>query len=640
MSDIQSGIFYPISIIFLLIPFPLAFNIFVVLHLILGFCFFYLFIVSLGLSRKSAMITAISYCFGGYIFAAINTLNNLTTAIWLPAILWSFNRAAKKSDKTGYVLTIFFLSAAILGGEPQLFLLMAATFFLYVIVYDPQKGNGNAHKLRSGATVFFLGVWATAIAFVQLGPTYLDYQFSVRLGGLPYQEASKYSLSWEMLKHFFLPLHFSEGFSTDTHTLRNFFPNQGNLPWLLTIYPGIIIFPMAILGAICSFSKKRTLIWPIIFLISVVLALGNNMPVHHLFYKVLPIFRFPEKFVFTAGFSLLVMSAYGFDALFKKVSMRKIRATIVLCFLALALTLDLVSNNRNLNPFWNTDFYSYHHSALQPIIDDPELFRVFADRMPRPHGIQNSINNSHIKWQMMLLPNLGIVNNLYHVGGLPALELRYQHLITEILKKPWKEKIRFLELANVKYIISQEQLDQKPELNGRIQKINGLVYMVKNFLPRAWVVGNVKKFKNGQIHELTETSFEPSKFALGPDSTACSPNKHLFGKVEQVFYGKSNEIQVETNTKKRGILIVSESSYPGWEVFVDGQKEEILWLDLLFQGVDLEPGKHSILFKFRPRNFSLFLSISLLSSSILFALWAFFKIRKGFKPHPYEAPLP
>ena len=630
MSDIQSGVFYPLSVLFLLVPFPLSFNSFIILHLVLGFCFFYLFIVSLGLSRKSALITAISYCFGGYVFSTINTLNNLTTAIWLPAILWSFNSAAQKPGlKTGYVLTICFLSAAVLGGEPQLFLLMAATFFLYAVIYDPHKVNGKTHRIRAGSAVLLLGVWATAIAFVQLGPTFLDYQFSVRLGGLPYQEASRYSLSWEMLKHFFVPIHFSEGFASDATTLKNFFPGHGDLPWLLTIYPGFIILPMAILGVAVSFSEKRLLIWPIIFLISVILALGDNTPVHHLSYKVFPIFRFPEKFIFTAGFSLLVMAAYGFDGLFRKLHQKGNNARIVFFIVAIGTLLDLFANHRHLNPLWDNDFYQYNHSALQPIVDDPGLFRVFADKMQRPHTIQNSIINSHIKWQMMALPNLGIVKDLYHVGGVPALELRYQHLITEMLNKPWEEKIRFLKLANVKYIISQDPLDKEPKLKGQVEKVNGLVYRVRDFLPRAWIVGRSIRMKQGTVEELTKKSFNPAQSVLGNIVFENSFKHTQFSPkcIDKIIYNDVGKIRIETRTEKPGILVVSESSYPGWKVYVDGRDRECLWLDLLFQGVLLEQGKHTIEFQFRPKYFPLFLFISISSLLCLILCWIWLKFK-------------
>ena len=497
MSDIQSGVFYPISMVFLLFPFPLSFNLYIAVHFFLAFCFFYLFVVSQGLSRKSALLTAISYCYGGYIFATINTLNNLSTGIWLPAILWAFNRARQTANRSFYLLTVLFLSMAILGGEPQLFILSGGMLFLHAVFSGPNGAEERRWRLKYGfLVILLLGAWAILITMVQLGPTYMDYHHSARLGGLSYEEASRFSLGFATLKHLLIPLHFSENFSAAKETLRNFFPGEGEIPWLLTVYPGAIIFPLALLGAICSFSRKK-FIWPGIFVVSIVLALGTNTPVHYFFYKILPIFRFPEKFMFSAGFSLLVMSAYGFDKVFKLAKRKNIRPTLVFCFFAAALTLDLYSNHRNLNPVCNSDFYGYHHPALEPVLNDPGLFRVFADKMPTPPTIENSINNHHIKWQMMLLPNIGIMENLYHVDGVPALELRYQHRIIEILSKPWKEKIRFLKLANVKYIISQYPLDREPGLKDRVEKVNGLVYRIRDFLPRHGLWTETRKLNKG-----------------------------------------------------------------------------------------------------------------------------------------------
>jgi len=631
MSDIQSGVFYPLSIIFLLVPFPLSLNIYVVFHFFLAFCFFYLFITSLGLSRKAALLTAISYCYGGYLFATINTLNNLSTAIWLPAILWSFNRARSATEnKSKYCLTVILVSIAILGGEPQLFIFIGGIFFLYAITCHTEKTAGKSKRLTYGIIVFLIGIWAILITIVQLGPTFLDYQYSARLGGLSYGEASKFSLSWSMLKHLLFPLHFTEGFSAGTETLRDFFPGEGEVPWLLTIYPGFIIFPLAVLGAVFSFSR-RNWIWSVIFLTSVLLALGANTPIHTLFYKIMPIFRFPEKFMFAAGFSILVIAAYGFDKLLKILKDKRLNPNLVFCLLALTLTLDLFLNHQNLNPVTDSDFYEYHHPALQPILDDSGIFRVFADTMPTPPGLANTIENHHIKWQMMLLPNLGLVQNLYQAGGVPALELRYQHQITEILSKPWKEKIHFLKLANVKYIISQDRLDRMPTLKDEVERINGLLYRIKNFLPRVWIVGNVKKVEKGTVDELTNGFFNPSESALGQKKIAQQPNLPFFRNVDRIVYKKNGEIHIEVQIEKPGVLVVSESSYPGWAVYVDGEEKDCLWLDLLFQGVEITPGSHDIVFKFRPKHLNLFLFISLLSLVFLFSAWAFLMVKNRFK---------
>jgi len=622
MSDIQSGVFYPLSLIFLLLPFPWSFNIYIVVHFFLCFCFFYLFITSLGLSRKSALLMSVSFCYGGYTFAAMNTLNNLSTVTWLPAILWAFNRARLGHGRSWYLLTVIFISIAILGGEPQLLILITATLILYAVISAPK----GPLRLKYGAIVVSMVLWAGLITTVQLGLTFTDYQHSARLGGLPYGEASRFSLSFSTLKHLLLPLHFPDTFSSATETLRDFFPGQGEIPWLLTVYPGVIILPLALLGAITLLSRKDFL-WPLILLVSLVLALGENTPVHFLFYKILPVFRFPAKFMFLAGFSLLVMGAYGFDKLMEITKNGSLRPALIFYLLAIGLTLDLYSNHRNLNPVCEADFYHYHHPALQPILDDPGLFRVFADRMPTPHGIRNSINNHHIKWQMMMLPNLGVLNRFYHVGGVPALELRYQHQITEILAKPWKEKISFLKLANVKYIISQDRLDRNPDLKDRVERVNGLVYRLRDFLPRAWISGKIKGIEKGTVDELTKGSFDRSGPVLGPPRLEEEYPHPFFRKVHNVVYRKNREIQIEARTEKPGVLVISESSYPGWKVTVDGHDREPLWLDLLFQGVALEPGSHHIVFRFKPERFRLFLSISLISLTLLFSLWLFFAIK-------------
>ena len=49
MSDIQTGVFYPPSIIFFILSYPLSFNIYVVFHVFLCFCFAYLFVRGIGL---------------------------------------------------------------------------------------------------------------------------------------------------------------------------------------------------------------------------------------------------------------------------------------------------------------------------------------------------------------------------------------------------------------------------------------------------------------------------------------------------------------------------------------------------------------------------------------------------------------
>jgi hypothetical protein len=318
------------------------------------------------------------------------------------------------------------------------------------------------------------------------------------------------------------------------------------------------------------------------------------------------------------------MAAYGLDRLVTYLENKGIKTNIYTVFIALVLVADLYSVHRNINPYWDSSFYQYYHPDLQPILEDTETFRIHLDpKITIPPSIQHTINNHHIRWQMMLSPNLGILHGLYHVGGVPALELRHQYLITEILGKPWIEKIHFLRLANVKYIISNHRLDKEPGLEGQIEKVNSLVYKIRDYLPRAWVVEQLKSIEKGIADELLDGSFDP-KFSAFTDSDIISRyRKEYYGEVDKIQYEESGKICVKLTAYEPGILVLSESSYPGWQVFVDGKERECLCLNLLFQGVEIEKGYHEIEFVYRPKYFYFFLSITFCTLAMFLFLWTY-----------------
>ncbi len=628
ISDIQTGFFYPVSMVFLICPFPLSFNIYIITHFFLAFCFFYLLIREIGLSRESALFTSISFCFGGYAIASANTLNNLSTLIWLPAIIWSFHRAANQKGIKGYFLTVVFLCMSILGGEPQLFIMSIGILVACVITYIPEKNTYAYIPVKNLTIILILITSALLITVVQLGPTFYDYQHSVRLEGMSYKEATKFSMNYEMLKHFILPLRFPADFATDPRSMKNFFPGDGPIPWLLTIYPGFFILPLAILGIVANFSKK-VMIWLVIFMISLFFALGDNTPVYHMFYKIFPFFRFPVKFMFPAGFSLLVIAGYGFDRLVLYLRQKRVRTGYLFCLTVLILIADLNSCHRNLNLLHNSSFYTYRHPAIQPILDDPETFRVFRDTAVYVPGIiPDTIINRHLQWQLTIASNVGVMHNLDHAGGNTGLELRYQYFITETLLRPWKEKINFLKMANVKYIISSQHLDQIPEIKDQVEKISMLVYKIKNHLPRAWIVGQLNPAVEDNAYKTLANFHNPAFSALTNGEIVDKYNTPFFKEVDSVSYEQNNRIHIELTSETPGVLVLAESSYPVWEVFVDGNKKKRLNLNFFFQGVEIEKGTHNIDFIYSPKHFNVFCSISLISLAVFFLSWFYCKLKQ------------
>ena len=624
MSDIQSGVFYLPSLIFLVFSYPLSFNLYIVFHIFLCFCFIYLFVREIGLSVGAAIFTAIAYSYGGYVLSSINLINNLTAITWLPAMLWSYRIALTRKSLLHYLLTIIFLCLAIFGGEPQLFIFSIAVTFFFGLV-SISRNNINANAFMKYNLIFVLiMIAALLITIIQWGPTFFDYQHSIRLRGFTFNEASQFSLSWDRLKHLLLPISFNQSFGSDQDALARLFPPQGAIPWLLSIYPGFLVVPLALVG-VFSKPSRETIFWSALFLLGIIFALGNNTPFYNLIYKIFPFFRFPEKFYFLANIGLVVLAGYGFDSLMSILTNFGVRTKYILLVIPLVLFADLYIAHANLNLTCGTGLYQFSDSSFQSVMQDKELFRVYVDEESFDSRLSSktSINERQMISQAMMMPNIGILNNVHYVNGRTGLELQYHWIITEILEKPWPERIRLLQLSNVKYIMSAAKLDTQPDVMEHIKRINPFLFQIRNPLPRAWIVGKIHPLGKWTLQGYNKYLFNYYTSALGPEDTEVRHKTSYYQRVDKIEYDNVNRIRIEVTTAQPGVVVLSESSYPGWRVTVNGKPANIIRLNYLFQGVEVDSGRQQIKFEYQPPFFRLYLLISFLTLLIIMLLWFF-----------------
>jgi uncharacterized membrane protein YfhO len=84
---------------------------------------------------------------------------------------------------------------------------------------------------------------------------------------------------------------------------------------------------------------------------------------------------------------------------------------------------------------------------------------------------------------------------------------------------------------------------------------------------------------------------------------------------------ENNRLVLEVDTPEAAFLFMSEAHYPGWQAYVDGEKEEILRASYVFRAIPLGPGSHRVEVVFEPMSFKIGLLLSLLTVFSLLIAW-------------------
>lgn len=92
--------------------------------------------------------------------------------------------------------------------------------------------------------------------------------------------------------------------------------------------------------------------------------------------------------------------------------------------------------------------------------------------------------------------------------------------------------------------------------------------------------------------------------------------------------------KVKINSEQ-ALLGFSESFYPGWKVYVDNEKQDLIQVDGLIQGVMLTKGEHEVEFKYEPLSVYVGGSVSL-GTIALIVIYVFVADKKGKENEYYK----
>jgi hypothetical protein len=662
VSDIQAGVFYPLSVIFYMFPVPQAFNIFIIIHYILAAILVYVLARRWNRSAPAACLAALCFTTGGYLVSTANVLNNLQAAIWLPAVFLCFEKGFGSHALFYRLLAAILLAVQFLAGEPQLLLFTLVLLFVYNLIIN-QHRSWLQHALKTFASLAFISTVSIALVMVQLLPTWEMFAHSVRAPGFSFQEATEFSLNPLALFQLLGPPSFDIHYNTN-----------GGFSWLLSNYFGLMPLVFAI-TAIVFVRDNRVKFWTLCLFVGLVLALGKHTPLFFLLYKMVPFFRafrFPEKFMFVFAYAIALLAAFGFDYVLEKGLKAKkditaIVALLVILFLSTSVvqlawpealvsqipltrksilfvsvsvlciflffkkainkltfcvliiivsTFDLVLAHLPFNPVAPKEFYTDEPELVRSIGRARNAERIFVQKYSYTdfQGRELSPFTRQHLWRDHLWPNTGTLYNLSYINGIGGTETQYQWLITELLENlNLHKRIRFLELSNTRHLVAMESEEIEGEMRaGRLKRIRA--YMV----PKGKVVYDQAR----AIEEILKDGFDPWQSVVLEKGSQVSLMDGEGGKVLDLSYEGPNTIEV-TAQSLGGYLVLLDSFYPGWRVIVDGQEREILRANGLFKSVFLEPGTHQIVFTYHPASFAWGARISLVSLClVIIGLWA------------------
>jgi hypothetical protein len=190
-----------------------------------------------------------------------------------------------------------------------------------------------------------------------------------------------------------------------------------------------------------------------------------------------------------------------------------------------------------------------------------------------------------------------------------------------------------LDLLNARYItVPADTGPDAPEGLREIKREYPTVYegdavdVLENSdaLPRAWIVHSARRMEPLiALDRLDSGAVDPRETALLEEEPPPlgRPDDPSADEVQVTRY-EPNRIELDASTGARGLLVLSEVYYPGWNAYVDGEKVEIRRADHLLRAIPVPAGEHTVELRYEPWTLRAGTALSLFTAAALVALVA------------------
>ena len=120
----------------------------------------------------------------------------------------------------------------------------------------------------------------------------------------------------------------------------------------------------------------------------------------------------------------------------------------------------------------------------------------------------------------------------------------------------------------------------------------------------AWLVhqAEVWEAEDALLSRLDDPAFDPRQVALVEQPLPCAIGPTTAQEHVRLVRRGNNTIVLNVEAAADGVLILSEVAYPGWRVFVDGERVPVVRADYALRAACVPAGAHQVVFSFVPTS--------------------------------------
>jgi hypothetical protein len=617
-GGMQAAPYDPLNLVGLLLPLDLSLTFEASMTFFLAALFAFAFARAQGIRDDSALFAAAGFMLSSAMAFTIGWAPHTRSWSLLPLVLFAVSRVVRE-HRAG-LLTLA-LTLLVLAGHPETMLHVVAIGIAWG-VFEVVRVRRAA--LRAIALACAAGVLTLLVTAIFLLPFVEAVKQTQEWAGRTLEGSEPPHVLWKLIAH---------------RAATSFLPWWGGSSWKFNLFEiwdtgaarvGSIIFALALAGIFATWRRGATKFFAVLLLVC--LGAAFDAPPFAQLLHYIPLFNIAvnSRLAFGGALAASLLAAFAVDAWPRRAALVIGVATIVLAIatgFAIPIQLQLRQNERYLLEMVATELVPlvvliflmrrprtaaaftivFALMLLQRVNEDGQIYpamarNTFFPRLPVLDGMRGGEPFRMTGVEDALVPNSSAVYHLDDVRGYEAMTFSRlaqtfplwcapQNVFfnrVDDLSKP------FLSLLGVRYALTD--IGKTPPDGWRIALDDRTTRLLENSraLPRVFAPREIR-YGGAPEKILDEVSHANDYAATGWIETD-DPQQHVIVNSQPAIVTKQrgSDYKIDVNGPNAAWLVMTESAWSGWRVYLDGHRIRTYFADVAFLGFYVPEGHHRL----------------------------------------------